>query len=129
MCIIIRGLTSILRPLSYPFRSLQDTNNTFILFKEKNREIFTNLRFIIPISPSLQAKNRDIYFQILLSFDYGLFVRICSVYVSNDDKQYYHCYKSKLLLEKFGHCFFNPTNQDLIKVPKVFKPTNRRAIS
>ena len=127
MCIIIGELTSIHRPLSYPFRSLQDTNNTFILFKEKNREIFTNLRFIIPISPSLQAENRNIYLGI--SFVYGLFVRICSVYVSNDDKQYYHCYKSKLLVEKFGHCFFNPTNQDLIKVPKVLKPTNKRAIS
>ena len=30
----------------------------------------------------------------------------------------------KLVVEKFEHCYFVPTNQDLIKIPKVFKMMN-----
>ena len=31
----------------------------------------------------------------------------------------------KLLVDTFGHFKFEPTNQDLIKVPKAFRSTNK----
>ncbi len=31
------------------------------------------------------------------------------------------------MVEIFGHCWFEPTNQDLIKVPVVYKSTNEIA--
>ena len=40
------------------------------------------------------------------------------MYIPNDDS------KKNLMVEKFGH--YLPTDQDLIKVPKVFQLTNLR---
>ena len=31
--------------------------------------------------------------------------------IPNDDKQTYHCCRLKSLVEKFRHCYFEPTNQ------------------
>ena len=39
------------------------------------------------------------------------------IYIPNYDKQI-----------TFGHCYFVPTNQELIKVSKVLKPTNVRTV-
>ena len=41
------------------------------------------------------------------------------MYIPNDDQQNFPFCRLKLLVEMFG-----PTNQDSIKVPEVFKPTN-----
>ena len=43
------------------------------------------------------------------------------IYITNDEKQNYPICRSRLLVEKFGHSGLEPTNQDSIKVPKVFE--------
>ena len=48
------------------------------------------------------------------------------MHVQNDDKQNTPFCRVKVLIEKFKHCKFEPTNQNLIKVNKVFKPTNKK---
>ena len=49
------------------------------------------------------------------------------VYIPSYNKQNYILCRLKSLVEKFGHCKFQPTNQYLIKVPKVDKLRNKRA--
>ena len=34
------------------------------------------------------------------------------IYITNNDKQNYPFCRLKVLVEKFGHCYFVPTNQD-----------------
>ena len=41
------------------------------------------------------------------------------MYISHNNKQNYAFCKLKLLVEKSKHCLFIPTNQALMKVPKV----------
>ena len=36
------------------------------------------------------------------------------IYITNNDKQNYPFCRLKLLVEKFGHCSFIPTNQDTV---------------
>ena len=44
----------------------------------------------------------------------------------NEDKQNYPFCRSKLLVDKLEQYKLEPTNQDLIKAIKVFKPTNEK---
>ena len=46
------------------------------------------------------------------------------MYLPNDDEQNYPSYKYKLFVEKFGHYYFEPIIWNLIKVPKLYEPTN-----
>ena len=48
------------------------------------------------------------------------------LYTPNYEKNNNSYCRLKLLAEKLGHSYFVLTNQDLIKVPKVFKSTNER---
>ena len=41
--------------------------------------------------------------------------------IPNDHKQYYPYCRLNLLVKNLGHCKFEPTNHDLIKVPQVLK--------
>ena len=43
----------------------------------------------------------------------------------NDDQQNYPHYRLKLLSKGLDTTYYVPTNQNLIKVSKVFKPTNK----
>ena len=43
------------------------------------------------------------------------------MYIPNDDTQNYHFFRLQLVLESFGH-------SNLIKVPKVVKPTNKKTL-
>ena len=47
------------------------------------------------------------------------------MYIPNYFKQNYSfCRIIKLFVYEYGNCQFKQTNQNLIKVPKVFKPMN-----
>ena len=48
------------------------------------------------------------------------------MYISNEDNLGYNFSRSKLLIKKFGHCLFELTNRNPMKVPKVFEPKNRK---
>ena len=48
------------------------------------------------------------------------------IYISNDDTQNYLFCRLQLVVKTFG--LNKPTKQNSIKVPKVFKPTNKKTL-
>ena len=50
------------------------------------------------------------------------------MYIINHDKQN-NPTVAKLFVEMFGHNQLEPAKIDLIKVPKVFKPTNQKNLT
>ncbi len=46
----------------------------------------------------------------------------------NDDTQNYPYCRLQLMVEKFENRLIEPTNQNLIKVPKVVKPKNKKTL-
>ena len=50
------------------------------------------------------------------------------MYIPHKVTQNYPFYRLKLMVETFGHSTKKPTNQNLLKVPKVDKPTNKKTL-
>ena len=50
------------------------------------------------------------------------------MYISNDDTQNYPFYRLQLVLKHLYTKLNEPTIQNLIKVPKVVKPTNMKTL-
>ena len=49
-------------------------------------------------------------------------------YITNDDRQNYPSGRLHLVVEMFVNSTCTPTNQNAIKDPKVFKPTNKKTL-
>ena len=48
------------------------------------------------------------------------------MYIPNDDSQNYHFCRLQLVVETFGHSIYQRNQLNLILVPKVVKPTNKK---
>ena len=48
------------------------------------------------------------------------------IYIPNYVTQNYHFCILQLVVETFGHLTYYPTNRELVKVPKVVVPTNKK---
>ena len=44
------------------------------------------------------------------------------MYIPNDEKQNYPFFRLKLLVDKLKHCNSEPTNQNIIRIPKLWVP-------
>ena len=50
------------------------------------------------------------------------------MYIPNDDTLNYHICRLQLVVKTFRHSINEPTNKNLIKVPKVVKSTNKKTL-
>ena len=50
------------------------------------------------------------------------------MYIPNANTQNYPFCRFQFGVKTFGHTIYKPTNQNLLKVPKVGKPTNKKTI-
>ena len=51
------------------------------------------------------------------------------MYIPDEDKQNYSFCTLNLVVKTFGHSTNKPTKPNSIQVPKVVKPTNKKALS